>query len=105
GKKGLRWSVAGHDLERRAAVEDMDKLVSLHVAFPGALSGKLAGEEGAVAIGRQLRGVADAIGARRLRRAATQHCQFGQLSVEIDDDRHVPLSLSDETFRNDHSAN
>ena len=50
-RKRLWRPIASHDVERRAAVEDMHKFVSLHVTFPGTFSGKLTREDGAVAIG------------------------------------------------------
>src|SRR5712672_80405 len=89
-RKRLWRPVASHDVERRAAVEDMHKFVSLHVTFPGTFSGKLTREDGAVAIGCQLRRSTHSIRARRLRRATLTHRQFSQLSGQIDDSRHAP---------------
>ena len=81
--------------------QETDGYVALQVTFPGAGSGKLAREEGAVAIGRQLRSSSHPIRARRLRRATVPHRQFRQFSGQIDDSRHV---ISDRLWENNHSA-
>src|SRR5260370_7627964 len=80
-RKRLWRPVASHDVERRAAVEDTHKFVSLHVTFPGTFSGKLTREDGAVAIGCQLRRSTHSIRAHPLRRATAPHPQFRQSRV------------------------
>src|SRR5208282_2248235 len=48
---GLR-PILSHDVKRRGTVDDLDDLVAVDVALPGALAGEFGGIDGAVAVGR-----------------------------------------------------
>ena len=83
--------VVGHDVERRGAVDDLHDLVAVRVPFPGSFAGKFGGVDGAVAVGRQPREGALAVGFRGLRGASAQHLELGELGVEIKDGEHISL--------------
>src|SRR5260370_32476034 len=89
-RKRLWRPVASHDVERRAAVEDMHKLVSLHVTFPGAFSGKLTREKGAAAIGGKLARRPNPSPLHLLRGAPPTNRQFIQSRDQIVSSGHSP---------------
>jgi hypothetical protein len=73
-----------HDVQRRGAVDHLLDFGAVRVAFLRAFFGKFTGEDRAVRV-RQSYGDSLPLGCGRLRRAAAQRPQLGQVSLEIRD--------------------
>jgi len=80
-REGLR-PVRSHDVLHRGAVDDLDDLVAIRVARPGAFAGKFASEDGAVAVRRQSCEGPLPLGRGRLRGTPAQRRQLGQLGLK-----------------------